>query len=394
MADPLSVAGSVAGLISLGVQVTQSLVEFYKACKGQKSNDTSTTNKLEHLLTLLENLRGQLLARTFRADERSFLQAIESSIHACDSCIGELNTENDKFKTTPHSADTFRAIARTAAYRLAYPFRQSTLQKLDEHIEEIVAHLSVALQLLQQKGIDNLQDNVENTVALLDLVRADQISSKIRNWLQSPDTSVEYNKTCRKSHPSTGLWFVNGPSFSSWLKRPNSFLWLFGFSGCGKSVLSSTAIQHAFQHRNHDPLVGIAFFFFVFDDDAKQDASAMLRALILQLSSQRGDDYRLLSELRDSHPDAIPPNEALIRCLRQLIRAFKDVYIVLDALDESPRGEHRGDILQVLADMRIWSESGLHLLVTSRDEVDIRESLYNDARVSQERNDLDEEQFS
>jgi hypothetical protein len=57
---------------------------------------------------------------------------------------------------------------------------------------------------------------------------------------------------------------------------------------------------------------------------------------------------------------------------------FDNVYILLDALDESPRGEPREDVLQVLVDLRSWSAPGLHLLVTSRDEIDIRDVLCNE----------------
>ena len=35
----LAVAGSVVGIISLGIQVTQSLTDFYKAYTGQESED-------------------------------------------------------------------------------------------------------------------------------------------------------------------------------------------------------------------------------------------------------------------------------------------------------------------------------------------------------------------
>jgi hypothetical protein len=57
------------------------------------------------------------------------------------------------------------------------------------------------------------------------------------------------------------------------------------------------------------------------------------------------------------------------------MRKLEDVYIILDALDESPRDKHREAVLRVLDDLRTCSEPGLHLLVTSREEVDIREEL-------------------
>ncbi len=61
--------------------------------------------------------------------------------------------------------------------------------------------------------------------------------------------------------------------------------------------------------------------------------------------------------------------------LRRLIQRFHHVYIVLDALDESPRLGARGHVLDTIKVMQNWSLPGLHLLVTSRDEPDIRNSL-------------------
>lgn len=373
MADPLSVAGSAVGIVSLGIQVTQGLCDYYTAFKNQYSDVAHTIQKLERLLELQESLRHQAEARKFQADEQDLLRNIESCVEQCTECIKELEDEANKFKQ--NATDGVRSAVRGAARRVAYPFRQSTLQKLDEDIDEVVHHLSLALQLLQQKDIGRVQDDVEDVKALLNLVRSSQVSSTIYEWLKAPDATVNFNEACKKKHPGTGLWFVKGASFNAWLDKPNSFLWLKGFAGCGKSVLSSTIIQYTFRHRMSDPQIGIAFFFFTFNDDGKQSASAMLRALVLQLSSQLHGNNTVLSRMHDSYRNATPSDQALLDCLRQLIRTFRDVYIILDALDESPRDKYRGAMLQVLDELRTWSESGLHLLVTSREEVDIRDEL-------------------
>ncbi|KAL8718670.1 MAG: hypothetical protein Q9225_004223 [Loekoesia sp. 1 TL-2023] len=374
--DGLSVAASVAGVVSLGIQVTRSLVDFYSAYKNQKFDIAYTIKKLEHLLGVLEILRNQTADRTFLADEQDLPKNIEGSIQVCEEYIRDLQSETEKFRG--ESTQGIRAAARTAAYKVAYPFRQSTLQKLDENIDEIVSHLSLALHLLGQKDICKVRNNVEDTKALLDLVRADQISSKIRQWLKAPDATTNYNESYQKRHGCTGLWLVEGSSFFAWLIKPNSFLWLNGFAGCGKSVLCSLAIQNTFRQRRSNPRIGIAFFFFTFSDDAKQDCSAMLRALVLQLSGQLNDNHGLLSQLYDRYLNAIPPDQDLMGCLRQLMLAFDDVYIILDALDESPQGKFRRDMLQALVDLRAWSEPGLHLLVTSREEPDICDVLVDE----------------
>jgi hypothetical protein len=378
--DGLSVAASVAGVISLGIQVTQSLIDFYEAYKGLKSDIANTAKKLETLLCVLESLERQSNNRKFRADEQDLLEIIEGSIKACEENIDELKTKIEKFKHC--SGDGIRAAVRTATNQFAYPFKLSTLQKLDADINEIVSHVSLALQVLQQKDIGNVQDDIEDAKSILDLVRASQISSTIHDWLKAPDATVNFNEACKTKHPRTGLWFVKGSCFSAWLAKPKSFLWLNGFAGCGKSVLCSTAIQHTLRHRRSNPRIGIAFFFFTFSDESKKDASAMLRALVLQLSSQLDHNHALLSQLHDRYRNATPPDPELEGCMHQLVRAFEHVYIILDALDESPRNEHRRGVLDALVTIREWSEPGLHLLVTSRDEPDIRDTLRDELYTS------------
>ncbi|KAH6884132.1 hypothetical protein B0T10DRAFT_518181, partial [Thelonectria olida] len=346
MIDPLSVAGSAVGVISLGITVAQGLFDYYAAFQGQKSDVAHTTKKLSRLLELLESLRQQLERRQSQADDRGILTSMESCMEDCKELIRDLEVELDKFNQAPHQGTM--AGLRAAGRRIAYPFRQSTLQKLDEDVDDFISCLSLAMQLLQQSDICRVQDDIEDTKALLNLARATQVSSGIRAWLKAPDATIGFNEAVKKKHPGTGLWF---------------------------SVLCSTAIQFAFRHRRANPRIGIAFFFFTFNDQSKQDASAMLRALVLQLSSQLDDSHTFVSRLHDSYRNASPPDPALMDCLHQLVRAFKDVYIVLDALDESPRDKHREAMLQYLAELRAWSEPGLHLIVSSRDEVDIRDEL-------------------
>ncbi|GAP83716.1 putative ankyrin repeat protein [Rosellinia necatrix] len=372
MSDPLSVAGSAVGVISLGIQVAKSLFDYYTALKQQCSDIDHTKHKLDSLLQILQRLHNHINSREFRADEQDLVEQIERYIGECEECIQELGNEADKFKKT--SVDSVRSTMTETLRRVAYPLRKSTLVKLNEDVDEITHLIRLSLQLLQQEVMDNIRDEIENVKALLKLVRSSQLSSGLQDWLKAPDATINFNEAHKKKHPRTGLWLVEGKAFETWLSSPNSFLWLRGFAGCGKSVLFSTVVQYAFRHRRSDPQTGVAFFFFTFNDESKQDASAMLRALILQLSvQQRSPDH--LSGLHASYRYASPPDESLLGCLHQIIRGFRNVYILIDALDESPRNKHRETTLQTLTDMRSWGELRMHLLVTSRDEVDIRDEL-------------------
>ena len=374
MSDPLSVAAGVVGITSLGLQVTQYLFDYYSALKDRDSNLAGTITKLEQLLKILDTIRTQVEARKTRPNELKLLSNILTSVQRCEECIEELREEADKFRKTPAQAHGFRDAARATVRRVTYPLRQSTLQRIEEDVDEMLSLLSLAQQSLIQKDLGDVRDDVEDTKALLEQVRASQVSSEISKWLNAPDATTNFNSACASKHPGTGLWLIRGDHFLNWLRVPNTFLWLRGFAGCGKSVLCSTAIQHTYQHQRAVTKAGLAFFYFSFTDEGKKSAEAMLRALILQLSSQlKGDPH--LPALHRRHPQCTPSYQELISCLFQIVRQFADVYIILDALDESPRGTQRDGLLQALADMRAWSGVSLHLLVTSRDEVDIRDEL-------------------
>ena len=210
---------------------------------------------------------------------------------------------------------------------------------------------------------------------LLDSVQASQVSSDLRNWLKAPDAYDDHNVACAKKHPGTGVWLLKSAKFSNWMAEGSTMMWLKGFAGSGKSVLCSTAIQFVSRRRMSDDNVGVAFFYFTFNDQSKQDESGMLRALLLQLSHQRRDGPADLAQLHDRYTGGIPPTSVLLDYLRRIIERFSSVYIMLDALDENPLNGRRKYVLDALETIRNWGVQSLHLFVTSRNESDIRESL-------------------
>lgn len=109
MGDPLSIAGSAAGLLSPGIQVMQSLVDFYTLYKDQDSELAGTIEKLDSLLVILESLEKALSNRKFQVDERSLIKNIETSIENCDELIHELrliarNSTNPLLKGSKQSS--------------------------------------------------------------------------------------------------------------------------------------------------------------------------------------------------------------------------------------------------------------------------------------------------
>jgi hypothetical protein len=369
MTDPFSVAAGTAGLISLGMKTTHTFIQFYSSYKHRDSNIARTTEKLESLLGTLQVLESALQHRS----DDPLIHQIDSSVQHSREIIQELQQECTKL-TTSSSNFTWSAT-KVVGRRAAYPFRASTLNKLDEDVGEMRSHLSFALDVLQLQDSRTLQDDLAEAKSVIDLIRTTQISVAIRDWLRAPDVSVNHNAARTKRHPGTGMWFIQGPHFSRWITQPSAFLWLHGFAGCGKTVLCSTAVEHAYRQRGRESHVGVACFYFTFNDESKRDESAMLRALLLQLADQLADGHSVLQHLHDVYRSGPPPPLTLRDYLRQLIKKFDHVYLLIDALDESPRYDQRDSVLESIAALREGVPTGLHLLVTSRNESDIRDAL-------------------
>lgn len=235
--------------------------------------------------------------------------------------------------------------------------------------------LSLALNLLNAQDHQQTLPNISETRARVDLARNEQTLFNLYTWLKVPDATIEHNAACAKKHPGTGLWFIESSQFSSWLAEESSVILLHGFAGSGKSVLCSATIEFLFRRPSVSSRTGIAYFYFTFSDSSKQDEIAMLRALLFQLSTQLKNNNKYLSQLKKEYEPGTPPTLVLIEYLRLLCREFFEVFIVIDALDETPRDGPRQRVLDVFETIRNWKIQRLHILITSRSEPDILSCL-------------------
>lgn len=195
---------------------------------------------------------------------------------------------------------------------------------------------------------------------------------KIIEWLDAPDPWTNYNKALKDRNPKTGLWFIGSSAYEDWKSTKKSFLWLHGIPGCGKTILNSTILQNVLDQHHTKPNSAVLFFYFDFNDTAKQRHEKMIRSLICQLFND--SDMPVLKDLYSSCFDGSrqPTIEELLSTLRQMMASMRDTYIILDALDEcTERGELFVDLEQIMD----WNDANSHVLTTSRREMDIEEAL-------------------
>ncbi|MDI1493601.1 MAG: hypothetical protein OHK93_005393 [Ramalina farinacea] len=331
---------------------------------------------------MFRHLEDALSSHTFEEKEESLVNSVGTSITNCNDLIRKLQDKYQKFAEVKEASPTLKDSFKLKGRQVAYPFRKPTLLKLDEDISKIQENVSFALNVLQLNDAQKLHKIVAEIQANVDSMRIQQIPRYLTDWLEAPDVTIDHNAARDKKFKNTGRWLIESPAFVTWLKEENSMIWVKGLPGSGKSILCSTAIEAVWQQRRGDSQIGVAFFYFTFNDSAKQDVSSMIRPLLLQLSSQLQDGHANLVQLYESHTFGLPPSTVLLDCLRNLILKFRHVYILVDALDESPRSGSQEAVLEAMETLRNWGLQGLHLFVTSRDERDI--GLYLDVPTTRQ----------
>lgn len=167
-----------------------------------------------------------------------------------------------------------------------------------------------------------------------------------------------------KRHPGTCQWLLDHESYRSWKTQRNSLFWLYGTSGCGKTILASSTIQ---QLREGDNV--LLFFYFNVNEENKRTLSQMLRTLIFQAQSQAEVAEIATRKLYASclNGKRQPTPSELLACCNHIMEQLDRVTLVIDALDECEASKELVDWLKNLHSSNL---EGLHLLVTSRREMD------------------------
>lgn len=222
----------------------------------------------------------------------------------------------------------------------------------------------------------------EETHSMVQTLETSHHVQDIQRWLASPDPSTNYNKALRQRHPSSGQWFLQDTAYSAWKSDQNSFLWLYGIPGCGKTVLSSTIIEDlAKGGSSQSPL----YFYFDFNEASKQSLDKAVRSLIIQLYREREDVRRHLDSLYSSCKSGVkqPSIDSLCKAFQDMVQQAGEAWIILDALDEcQTRKDYQdGRLLPWVENLLGSRQTNIHLLVTSRPEQDIKSAIEKWARI-------------
>ncbi len=155
-------------------------------------------------------------------------------------------------------------------------------------------------------------------------IKMDIHHDKITHWLSPSDPSTNFNKARKQRYGKTSQWLLDGDLYSTWKTNPNSFLWLNGIPGCGKTILSSTVIVDL---QSIERPIALLYFHFDFNDTNKQSLENAIRSFINQLYHQKGECRAEVDSLHSSCQEGqIQPDDiTLLTLLQELIQNVGEV---------------------------------------------------------------------
>ena len=382
---PMDAASGAAGLLSLGIAVCQSLLDYYDSWKHAEENVAKTYASIEGLARTLKLLAIAVDHKEFNSE---IVNQIQHSIESAKESLLNLERKLSKVRVTALQ-NAWKDKAKAQLRRTLYPFKESTLAKLRELSSETRDNLSLALSLLQidasaaslmkldsiSADVSDIARSTRETAKLVDSLALNDKSKELRAWLSGQyDPTQKQDETWRERHPDTGQWFLQSHKFQAWLEGPAQqtppVLNLIGKSGAGKTSLISSAIKAAQSMGRNNPQIAVAYFYCSFDEIASQDPVNMLGSFISQVSSLCPNILEGLDAgfARKDRPAVKDLEQSLTY---QTVRSSLKTLLFVDAVNECKKSEPMIDSLLRLAK----DTSDVRVLFTSTDEDPLIEEL-------------------
>ncbi|KAF7344725.1 Ectomycorrhiza-induced ankyrin-domain/NACHT-domain containing protein [Mycena venus] len=285
------------------------------------------------------------------------------------SLIGRLKPDIDTYTKLLKKASEFIKVYDTQWRLLQIAIPKEFAAKFTSLADELDSFGS----RFRSNRLVDLAIKQENDGKILSEVHAIILQEYLVAWLKPfPDMDEKHLEIARHHKPETGNWILEGDTFITWLNQPGS-LWIRGESGSGKSVLSSAVINRLLADKQGFIELGdsipraVVFFYFDFKDKGGYPVENSLRHMVLQLSKQSPQSHQILHRLHRSKGGTKPSYGDLLKVFKELLLKLGCTYVVLDALDECRESrESDGQLLTLISTLQNWTQTPLHLLITSQ----------------------------
>ncbi|GIC90547.1 uncharacterized protein Aud_006982 [Aspergillus udagawae] len=344
MADPIS----VLGLILQVVHTAKRVYDFAKQVNNADSEIRELFGELFALKAIVEQIQtDHIEEKGAKGVPSPFRDALFNANTVLEEILNDLQR---------------RTMRQSRLAKLGWPGRKGGLEGHIAQLERLKTYFILVIlndRSVVEKETAHSIDAVVDWSREMRQLREEKTHQKIKTWICPVDFDSMHRKARSLCQPGTGAWFIHGP-FKSWIatKSKCRLLYLEGKSGSGKTVLCSTAIEavkDAIATRTSGQVI---YYYCSFHLNSSQELVYLLGALLVQLSETCPD---ILAELQTFKKRTLPLPDVLIQMLLKYTGALSELFIVVDAINESSESAKVFDALLTLLE----SSDNIRIMVTS-----------------------------
>lgn len=395
--DPLSATASVIACYQLASKVACQCLRYVRGVRQADKDGDLVIAQIRIFQLSLHHLQGMIANEAVKSSGGSRLNFLSEIMNSNSASLLLCSKELEVILAKLVKAESGGTL-RQAFHKVSWPLKQEEVDRAVSTLGSFAAAVDRGLAIDSNevlRGIDSTTREISSTTRQIlnstesaeaqqkqrEKLRKDEeerqkrekIREQILDWLAHPDPSEIHNIASRaRKSTKTGRWFLDGTAFQAFRETPQSFLWLHGDSGCGKSILCSAVIDELRANRSEQPpSVRLAYWYFSVNAANRRSLQNLVRALFTQLCPP-SEAPPTLFRLWDANgqgreaPQISDSIQILVQMLGEISvdGARPPIFIVIDALDESNEYE-RDEILDMLRRIMLLNID-IHLLVTSR----------------------------
>ncbi|KAI3540543.1 hypothetical protein CSPX01_08205 [Colletotrichum filicis] len=408
MADPLSVIGTVIGLITAAdaaydkIKAIKDLPEAFAEVSLRLPIAREILRKIDEKYENLSVATAKIIAPTIESCRKN-AEALKTILEALpppkdatsnwDSIVKKyisiikIRGKKERVETlTRNILKDIQLLADHETIREAAD--QTQLKKLEDAIKAIEdVEASISDELLEEsrglnithggQGAQNFQVGDNNkqfshfgTGHVIETANfgpsSENRKAKALKRLNSPSCR-EHKDRNPKATANTCKWFTEHTKFNDWLGDNHSpLLWVSADPGCGKSVLARHLIDQVLPSLRQSSM--IIYFFFKYGNEDQEHALKAVKGLLDQLLRNGSPLFAesILNSLEELGETKLDSFNELWNVLHRVMRHRKSdkIICVLDALDECKEGWD--DLARGLGDIAKSRSASTRILLLSR----------------------------
>lgn len=233
MAEPLSIASGVAGIITLSSAVVAASYKYFSSVRSAPEDLKKLVREISLLNTLILQFVTQSLD-TAQAPRKALDALVDQAVF--EDCFATLKAVQ---KHLDNSQPVQGSTSKNALRVLIWPLKKDDIAKSRERVGRFCDLLTTACVLDNTQSINRLENlqhtNLKQTTAVLTIAPSIE-ERKMLDWLSILDPRPKHAATKDLQRPGTSDRLLRKDVVTDCVNL-GGFLWLTGSSGTGKTVL-------------------------------------------------------------------------------------------------------------------------------------------------------------